>query len=100
MSVLAGRLEAHIATCLSCQAEIARYGRLRRQLAVLADVTLDAPARLVSAVGHAISSGDDAADVGSRQSHPARVAAAAGGVVAAAAGAVAVVVWRHSKAAV
>jgi len=99
-SVLAGRLEAHIATCLSCQAETARYGKLRRQLASLADATLDAPPRLVSAVGDAISRGDSAADAGVRQSHPARVAAAAGGLVAAAAGAVAVAVWRHSKAAV
>lgn len=100
MSVLAGRLEGHIATCLSCQAEMARYGKLRRRLASLADVVVDAPAPLVSAVGRAISSGETAADSEARQSHPARVAAAAGTVVAAAAGAVAVVAWRHSKAVV
>ena len=100
LSGLSRRLESHIDACLSCQAEMARYGRLRRQLAALADVVEEAPAPLVTAVEHAIGAGETGPSPSVRQLHPARVAAAAGAVVAAAAGAVAVAMWRHSKAVV
>ena len=90
-------LDSHVASCLSCQAEMARYGKLRRQLASLADVVVDAPDPLVASVEQAIASGDETADESSGETHPARVAAAAGALVAAAAGAVAVAVWRHSR---
>lgn len=100
VSGLSSRLETHVASCLSCQAEMARYGRLRRQLASLAEVVERAPAPLVAAVEHAIGAGNATESLQASRSHPARVAAAAGAVVAAAAGAAAVAMWRHSKAVV
>lgn len=100
LSSLSQRIERHIESCLSCQAEMARYGKLRRQLASLAEVVEEAPAPLVNAVEQAIASGKPATDPDFARSHPARIVAAAGAVVAAAAGAVAVAMWRHSKAVV
>ncbi len=100
LSGLSRRIETHVEGCLSCQAEMARYGRLRRQLASLTDVVEEAPTPLAAAVELAIASGDSPESSQVQHSHPARVAAAAGAVVAAAAGAVAVAVWRHSKAVV
>ena len=94
---LSKMLDTHVEACLSCQAEIARYGKLRRQLASLSEVVVEAPEPLVAAVTEAIASGEAPPDSTSGIEHPARVAAAAGAVVAAAAGAVAVAVWRHSK---
>ena len=77
-------------------------GKLRRQLASLAEVVVEAPEPLVTAVEAAIASGEAAPDTEPGIAHPGRVAAAAGAVVAATAGAVAVgvAVWRHSKPAV
>lgn len=100
ISGLTRRIEGHIESCLNCQAEMARYGKLRRQLASLADVVEPAPAPLADAVEQAIASGESLANPDGERSHPARVAAAAGAVVAAAAGAVAVAMWKHSKAVV
>jgi len=102
VGALATRLHSHVNACLSCQAEMARYGKLRRRLAALSDVVVEAPEALVAAVAEAIASGDDVAGSEPAVTHPGRVAAAAGAVVAAAAGAVAVgiAVWRHSKPAV
>ncbi|MEA2002173.1 MAG: hypothetical protein U9N84_09880 [Actinomycetota bacterium] len=99
-SPIAARLEAHTSTCLFCQAEIARYGKLRRQLAALADFVEEAPAFLVRDVDQAISHSDSSATADARESHLGRVVAGAGAVAAAAAGAAAVAVWRNSKAAV
>jgi hypothetical protein len=93
-------LDNHVSACLACQAELVRYGKLRRQLASLSGVVVEAPEPLVAAVAAAIASGEAAPDSDSGLAHPARVAAAAGAVVAAAAGAVAVAVWRHTKPAV
>lgn len=90
-------LDSHVGTCLSCQAEMARYGKLRRQLASLAEVTVEAPPPLVAAVQEAISSGHELEATEMGEGHPARVAAAAGALVAAAAGAVAVAMWRYSR---
>lgn len=90
-------LENHMNACLSCQAEMARYGKLQRQLASLADVVVPAPAPLVYEVEAAISSALESVDMAGDESHPARIVAAAGAVVAAAAGAVAVAMWRHSR---
>ena len=100
LSGLSQRIEGHVESCLACQAEMARYGKLRRQLASLADVVEQAPVPLVEAVEQAIVSGRSSADPKTERSHPARVVAAASAVVAAAAGAVAVALWRHSKAVV
>ena len=93
---LSSRLENHVAACLSCQAEMARYSRLRRQLESLVDVVDHAPEPLAAAVEREIASGHPPADTG--PAHRSRIAAAAGAVVAAAAGAAAVAVWRHSRA--
>lgn len=98
--MLSTMLDNHVNECLSCQAEMARYGKLRRQLAAMADVVVAAPEPLVAAVAAAIASVETPDDLAGGIAHPARVVAAAGTVVAAAAGAVAVAVWRHSKLAV
>ncbi|MDJ0925845.1 MAG: hypothetical protein QNJ77_14930 [Acidimicrobiia bacterium] len=96
---LPGPLGNHAATCLRCQAELARYSKLRRQLAVMADVTEPAPDPLAASVADAIAT--DPPEAGDSESRPRPTrAAAAGAVAAAAAGAVAVAVWRQSKAAV
>ncbi len=100
VGALSSMLNTHVNECLSCQAELARYGKLRRQLASLAEVVVEAPEPLAEAVADAIASGDAPPESESGIAHPARVAAAAGAVVAAAAGAVAVAVWRHSKPAI
>jgi hypothetical protein len=94
------RLDSHISACLTCQAELARYGRLRRQLAALAEVVSEAPQPLAAAVATAISSDVAPLDTKRPSAHLAGVAAAAGAIVAAAAGAAAVAVWRHSRLAV
>ena len=94
----AARLRAHVEQCLSCQAELARYNRLRRELRSLADVVEPAPPQ-VAGVERAINAGDEDPTPPKRGHHVGR-AAAGGAVAAAAAGAAAVVVWRHSKAAV
>ncbi len=98
--MLNARLDKHVSSCLSCQAEMARYGRLRRQLASLSEVVVEAPEPLAAAVTAAIASGEAPIEPTRGIAHPARVAAAASAVVAAAAGAVAVAVWRHSRVAV
>ena len=94
------RLDGHVNACLACQAELARYGRLQRQLASLAEVVTEAPEPLAAAVARSIASGEQPHEPERGIAHPARVAAAAGAVVAAAAGAAAVAVWRHSRLAV
>ncbi len=91
------RIDGHVSACLTCQAELARYGRLQRQLASLADVVSPAPEPLAAAVAGAIAASSEPSEPDRGIAHPARVAAAAGAVVAAAAGAVAVAVWRHSR---
>lgn len=96
---LGTRFSGHVSTCLACQAEIARYGRLRRQLAALADVTVAAPYPLATAVAAEIVS-----STGERTIAPSgrlgRILAAGGAVAAAAAGAVVVALWRNSRPAV
>jgi anti-sigma factor RsiW len=50
-------LHGHLETCLGCQAEMAKYRRLHRELASLAPVRELAPAGFVAAVGVAIAEG-------------------------------------------
>lgn len=50
-------LHGHLETCLGCQAEMAKYKRLHRELASLAPVTELAPAGFVAAVGIVIAEG-------------------------------------------
>jgi anti-sigma factor RsiW len=94
------QLDRHVGSCLTCQAELARYGRLQRQLASLAEVVAEAPEPLAGAVTRAIAAGDVPDVRKGTLVHPARLVAAGGAVVAAAAGAAAVVVWRHTRLAV
>ena len=97
---LSVRLNAHVSTCLACQAEIARYGKLRRQLAALADVMVAAPEPLTAAVATVIASSPDGLRLGTGSGQIGRIAAATGAVVAAAAGAAVVALWRSSRPAV
>lgn len=90
-------LHRHVGTCLSCQAEIARYGKLRRQLSALAGQTVAAPEPMVATVAAAIASPQPAVLAGDGPGHTGTIMAAAGAVAAAAAGAVAVALWRNSR---
>ena len=90
------RLDRHVTTCLSCQAEMARYGRLRRSLAAMAETVEPAPQSVASTVADEISSEEEIPAGRERSLHLARVAATAGAVAAATAGAVAI--WRQSRA--
>lgn len=47
---LGPRLSSHVETCLTCQAEAARYRTLRRHLGALASDTIKAPETLLPAV--------------------------------------------------
>lgn len=51
---LSARAEDHVAECLVCQAAVARYRRLTRELASLASVIELAPVGLAEAVEHAV----------------------------------------------
>jgi anti-sigma factor RsiW len=95
--LLSVRLNGHVSTCLACQAEIARYGKLRRQLAALADVMVAAPEPLAAAVAAAIASSPGDLRSAATTGQIGRIAAAGGAVAAAAAGAVAVALWRNSR---
>jgi hypothetical protein len=95
--MLSKRLDDHVGACLSCQAELARYGKLRRYVAALADVVVAAPASVVPIVAREIVSAEPA--VTTERPYAMRTAAA-GAVAAAAAGAVAVALWRQSRTAV
>jgi len=97
---LSSRLHRHVSTCLTCQAEIVRYGKLRRQLAALAGQTVAAPKPLVATVAAAIASPQPAVLVVDEPGHAHKIMAATGAVAAAAAGAVAVALWRNSRLAV
>ncbi|MCP3976605.1 MAG: hypothetical protein GY720_19135 [bacterium] len=95
-SILPGPLAHHAATCLRCQAEVARFRRLRRELSSLADHIEPAPSTLVERVEQAIWA--DAAPIGA-QHHGAKVVATIAGATAAAASVVAVALWRRARAA-
>jgi len=88
----------HLESCLACQAEAARYRSLRRQLASLKDVTVDAPSDLHGVVTARI------VDVPQQSSGPARrnkaaVAGASSVAAAAVAGVVMVLARRRARAA-
>ena len=97
--VIASRLDAHVRTCLACQAEFARYGKLRRHLAGMAEDVVTAPESLAAAVATAITRSEDSVPRGSENSMG-RIIAATSAVTAAAAGTIAVILWRHSRPAV
>ncbi len=95
-----GMLGEHVSHCLRCQAELARYSRLRRHLVALADEVEAAPPPMATDVDREIGAGSEDSTPPKRGPQVNRVAATGGAVAAAAAGAAAVIVWRHSKAAV
>ena len=57
---LSGRRAEHAVTCLRCQAEAAKYRRLRRSLAALAGVVEPAPLGLSGSVNEALKGGSGA----------------------------------------
>lgn len=84
-----GRVAAHVATCLHCQAEVSRYRRMVRDLRTLQGDRLVPPA---GAVAHTLMALGDHQAV--------RRQAYVGGVVATAAGAAGVagmLVWRSRR---
>lgn len=94
---LGERLNNHVAGCLQCQAESARYRKLHRRLASLAGELEPAPAGLAQSVERAIDAQSDRAP---RRQVVVAAAAAAGAAAAAAAGIAAMVVWRRTRQAV
>ncbi len=96
---LGERLVGHIETCLTCQAEAARYRTLRRRLGGLAEATLKAPSTLVPSVIIRIENpgGDETNDRSAVLRRAAiAVSAAAGAAVAATAGTIIVIGLRRS----
>lgn len=91
--VLPGPLAGHAAACLRCQAELARYRRLKRELAGLATETMQAPQRVMAEVDALIES----RPLPHPQGSSAKTAATLAGAAAAAAGVIAVAMWRRSR---
>ena len=98
---LDGRLGRHVATCLPCQAEEARYRSLHRRLGALRERVVEAPSGLVGAVLIAVDGEEQVAAALRRSRAPRPVVAAAAGaaVVAAAAGTIVVLGLRRVRAA-
>jgi hypothetical protein len=96
VGALPGPLATHIASCLRCQADQARYRRLRRELSRLAQRSDVAPVSVVPSVEHAISV---RLALAARPRHNARLAATIAGATAAAASTVVFAVWRRTRAA-
>ena len=96
---LGERLAGHVETCLTCQAEAARYRTLRQRLSGLSKATLRAPSALVPSVVYRIENpnSDEVSDrsVVIRRAAIA-VSAAAGAAVAATAGTIIVIGLRRA----
>ena len=88
---LPAALAQHAGSCLRCQAEVARYRRLRRELGSLAATTESAPSSILPAVEEAIW---NEATGSANHRHTRFVATIAGAT--AAAGVVAVAMWRRA----
>lgn len=86
-------LAHHSATCLRCQAEVARHRKLKRELGALASDRKVAPARVLPTVEGAILVTPQAAPAKATT----KVAATVAGATAAAASVVAVALWRRSR---
>lgn len=93
-SILPAALAHHASTCLRCQAEVARFRRLRRELSSLADHVEPGPRNLVERVEQAVWA--DAVPAGA-QHQAAKVVATIAGATAAAASVVAVALWRRAR---
>ena len=86
-------LADHSATCLRCQAEVARHRRLKRELGALASESQAAPASVLPAVEEAIL----LTPQGELANATTKVVATVAGATAAAASVVAVVLWRRGR---
>jgi len=95
--VIRGPLATHASSCLRCQADLARYRRLRRELGRLAQYIEQSPVLMAPRVESAI--GAQPALV-TRRRHAARLVAAIAAATAAAAGTAAFSLWRRTRAAV
>jgi anti-sigma factor RsiW len=97
---LGERLVSHVASCLRCQAEAARYRTLRRRLGSLSSEEMTAPETLLPSVVARIEREEAPAGtdprVGLRRAAVA-ISAAAGAAVAATAGTIIVVGLRRSQ---
>jgi len=96
---LGDRLTRHVETCLTCQAEFARYRALNRRLGALADETITAPSTLLPSVALRIEH-PEIEETSDRSVIVRRAAiaisAAAGAAVAATAGTFVVIGLRRS----
>ena len=94
---LGPRLTDHVATCLRCQAEAARYRSLQRRLGALEQVSYTAPPGLVASVMERLSDPVTVVVNAPRRLIPSRAtitAAATGAAVVATAGTLALVLRR------
>lgn len=95
---LGERLAGHVGTCLTCQAEAARYRTLRHHLGGLSTAAFRAPSALVPSVTYRIDHLDDE-EINDRSVVMRRaaiaVSAAAGAAVAATAGTIIVIGLRR-----
>ncbi len=87
-----GSLTSHMARCLACQAEAARYRKLARALGRLGDDVVEAPSGLAAAVEFAIDRVAPTTPV----RRVGKVVTATG-AIAATAGVVALAVWRRTR---
>ncbi|GBE25993.1 hypothetical protein BMS3Bbin02_02284 [bacterium BMS3Bbin02] len=92
-------LHGHLETCLGCQAEMAKYKRLHRELASLAPVAELAPAGFVAAVGIAIAEGVATVETPEKGYAAATAAIAVTGATLVALGAAAFLRRRHAHSA-
>lgn len=88
------RFVAHAGSCLRCQVELARYRKLRRELAALAQAVVAAPASFAPSVDSAI------VRTSNLEESPAssRAVAAIASATAAAASVAVVALWRRNRA--
>jgi len=97
---LGERLGDHVGTCLTCQAEAARYRTLRHRLGGLSEATLRAPSALVPSVAyrmeHPVDEETSDRSIVIRRAAIA-VSAAAGAAVAATAGTIIVIGLRRGN---
>lgn len=96
VSALPGPLATHIASCLRCQADQARYRRLHRELGRLAQRRDVAPVSVMPSVERAISV---RLALAARPRHNVRLAATIAGAAAAAVSTVVFTVWLRTRAA-
>ena len=86
--------DGHVSGCLTCQAEAARYRKLCRSLASLADRAEQPPVDFAADVAAALGTEEEATG---RATRVGRAAATTGAIAATAAGVIAVAIWRRAR---